>query len=172
MPPSPRDKAFLIGWDGVNELPRPVLVDPQGHLLTAATGSSGAIDQGNPNAGGALSWPTVDRYAQNKFRPGVRTTDSLIVAALGYTTLHTPTAGTRIRVLWIGMSSSQNNGGEVLAKVGFGNPFTQTPYSWYMGNPGAFSHWEPLEGGLNEVFVINLSAGSQSVAVNWTLEEF
>ena len=96
-----------------------------------------------------------------------RTTTAITVTVSGNTTLVTPPLGRRIRLLWLGMSSSQLNGDETLVSVRFGSgtPF----YRWFMGNPGAFSHWEAVEGGTDDPLVATLSA-SYTVQVNLTYE--
>lgn len=118
---------------------------------------------------GTVDSNVLNDTAIHKFKPGVRTTRVFTIATLGDNTIVTPTVGTRLRVFWVGYSSSENNTAEVLALLKFGtNP---NIYGWYLGAPGAFSHWEPVEGGLNEPLIVNLS-GAQSVQVNVTFEEF
>lgn len=94
-------------------------------------------------------------------------TESQVVSAAGDTTLYTPASGKKVRLHWVFMSASQDNNVEVLAKIKLGSTVV---YSTYLGNPGAFGHRETVEGAVNEVLKINLSA-AESVAVNWTVTE-
>jgi hypothetical protein len=40
----------------------------------------------------------------------------------------------------------------------------------YLGNPGAFAHWEPVSGEVGDKLIIELS-GAQKVAVSYTYSE-
>ena len=83
--------------------------------------------------------------------------------------LASPSAGKRLRLLWIALSTSQDNSFEVLAKVKLG---AQVVYSWYLGTPGAFTHRELVVApNVDDQLVLNLSTGGQSVAANWTTTE-
>lgn len=113
--------------------------------------------------------PVTGTFAK-RFAPGVRTTVASTISTTGDNTIVTPAAGMRLRVTWLGLSSSQDNAAEVLAIVKFAAAGA-AKYRWYMGNPGAFSHWEAIEGGANEALIVNLS-GAQAVQVNVTYEEF
>lgn len=102
-----------------------------------------------------------------KFGSG-KTTRAMQVAATGDNPVVAPAAGRRLRVFWVGMSTSENNGGEVLTQVRIGGT---THYRWRMGSPGAFSHWEVLEGAPNEALIVNLDQ-PLPVEFNYTYEEF
>jgi hypothetical protein len=108
-------------------------------------------------------------HVKNRFAPALRTTEAVSVAAAGDNTVKTPAAGKRLRVHWVGLSTSQDNTAETLATVKFG-PAGTARYLWNMGNPGGFSHWETLEGAVNEALVVGLSV-AQPVQVNVTYEE-
>lgn len=120
------------------------------------------------------NWPTdfPDAAAQQsldvietKFTPSDGSPAT--VSAIGDTTVHTPAIGQRIRLLWVGLSTPESNGAEVLVKVLIGS--TEL-YRWNMGKPGAFAHSMIREGAINEPLKVNLSA-SQTVYVNFDLEE-
>ena len=102
-----------------------------------------------------------------KFGSG-KITRAVQVNALGNTPVVTPTAGRRLRLFWVGMSTSENNGGEVLVLIRFG---ATTHYRWRMGSPGAFSHWEVIEGAVDEPLTVNLDQ-PLPVEFNYTYEEF
>lgn len=99
---------------------------------------------------------------------GGKTPGSLLVNTLGATTVHTPAAGKAMTVYWCGLSSSENNLGEVLVTVSMG---ATTVYQWYMGNPGAFSHWEPFSGAANDALTITLSNSGNNVIINYSYTE-
>jgi len=100
----------------------------------------------------------------NRFAGGKITTATAIEASA---TLHTPAAGEQLTLYWIALSSSQENPGEVLATVKLGG---KTIYEWYLGNPGAFMHWEPETGEVGDALTVELS-GAQKVAVSYTYSE-
>lgn len=102
----------------------------------------------------------------NRFA-GEKITESKVVEAEGNTTLVTPAVSHRLTVYWVWLYSSQENTGEVLAEVKVGS---KTPYTTYLGNPGVFSHWEPIEGAVADKLVLHLS-GAQKVAVAFTYTE-
>ena len=94
---------------------------------------------------------------------------AVVVNTIGDTVLHAPAAGKRLWLLWIFLSSSQNNGAEVLATVKLGS---RVIYSCYLGTPGAFGHRETvIADNDDDALVLNLSAGGQNVAVSWTTRE-
>lgn len=97
-----------------------------------------------------------------KITTAVRKSDS------GDNTVVTPASGKRIRLHWIGMSTPESNVDEMLVIVKLGSA---TKYRWNMTAPGAFSHWETVEGGVDESFVVNLSS-ALPVDINYTYEEF
>lgn len=101
-----------------------------------------------------------------RFAPG-KTTRGVQVATLGDNTIITPALGKKVRLHWLGLSTSQNNAGEVEALVKFG---TTVIYRWQLGNPGAFSHWETVDGATDQALVINLSQ-AYAVNVNYTYQE-
>lgn len=119
------------------------------------------------DAGSAV--PVDDAQSNKRFKPGVRTTQATAVTASGDNTVVTPAAGMRLRVTWVGMSSSES-GVETLVILKFGAAGA-AKYRWYMGSPGAFAHWEALEGGVNESLIANLSVAT-TVQVGVTFEEF
>lgn len=105
----------------------------------------------------------------NRFAPGERITAATLVSSSGDNMIHTPTSGKKITLFWVGLSSSQNNAAEVLLTVKLG---AKVCYQWYMGNPGAFSHWEPIVAdNPNDALIVNLSTGGNSVAVDYTYTE-
>lgn len=105
----------------------------------------------------------------NKFGAGIRQTRVFMISAAGDNVIITPTAGMKLRVFWVGYSSSETNTMEVLASLRFGNG--PDIYGWFLGAPGAFSHWEPLTAGnVGDPLIINLSH-SQPIQVNITFEE-
>lgn len=110
-----------------------------------------------------------DAQSNNRFEPGVRTTTAIAISSVGDNIIIAPAVGMRIRVFWIGMSTSEV-GLETLAIVKFGAAGS-AKYRWFLGAPGAFSHWEAIEGGTNESLIVNLSIGT-TVQVNVTYEEF
>ncbi len=114
----------------------------------------------------AEKYKYVERGLTNRFS-GDKLTEATVIEAEGLNTIHTPLEGHYLTLYWIALSSSQENAGEVLAtvKIGF-----QTAYEWYLGNPGAFMHWEPIKGELSESLTVTLSA-PQKVAVSFTYSE-
>ncbi|HXJ92621.1 MAG TPA: hypothetical protein VMT20_07030 [Terriglobia bacterium] len=119
---------------------------------------------GYDDARGEFRW--VQRGITNRFA-GEKLSVATTVEAGGETTLREPEAGKQITLYWVALSSSQENTGEVLASVKLG---TETIYEWYLGNPGAFMHWEPVVGAVNAKLILNLS-GAQKTAVNFTYTE-
>jgi hypothetical protein len=104
-----------------------------------------------------------------RYRCGVRTTKAGIATSSGDNTIHTPASGKKCRLYWIGLSASQDNAAENLVIVKFGAA-GEAKYRWRMGNPGAFSHWEPIEGAADEALILNLANG-EDVDWNITVEE-
>jgi hypothetical protein len=100
----------------------------------------------------------------NRFAGGKVTTGLFVEAT---TTLRTPTSGNLLTVYWVWLFSSQENAGEVEAIVKLG---AKKVYATYLGNPGAFAHWEPETGEPNDPLVLELS-GAQKVAVSFTYSE-
>jgi hypothetical protein len=98
---------------------------------------------------------------------GGKISASELIEASGETTLHTPEATKELWLYWIWLYSSQENTGEVKAEVVLG---AQTPYTTYLGNPGAFAHWELVKGAVGQPLVVRLS-GAQKVAVSYTYTE-
>jgi hypothetical protein len=113
---------------------------------------------------GSFSAGSSDR----RFGRSPRLTRAVAISTAGDNTIVTPAAGKRIRLLWLAMATSQDNTAETLAVVKFGST---EHYRWPLGNPGAFMHWEPIEGAVDTPLVINLSA-AQTVQVSYTYEEF
>lgn len=102
-----------------------------------------------------------------KFGSGKITRGQAITLS-GDTAAVTPAPGNRVRLFWVGMSTSESNVSEVLVQIKFG---TTVHYRWRMGSPGAFSHWEVIEGGVNQPLVVNLDQ-PMPVEFNVTYEEF
>jgi hypothetical protein len=96
------------------------------------------------------------------------TTFATGISGAGDNIVYTPTANKNVRLLWIGLASPESNTAEVLTKVKIGN---ETKYQWPLSVPGAFAHYEPINGTGNASLIVNLSA-AQVVHVNVTLEEF
>lgn len=104
----------------------------------------------------------------NRFAGG-KITSASVVSSSGDNTIHTPASGKTIVLFWVGLSSSQNNAAEVLVTVKLGS---KVCYEWYLGNPGAFSHWEPIVAdNANDALTVNLSLGGNNVAVDYTYLE-
>lgn len=128
----------------------------------------------NWTIGAALSYEEeiAGKYAQaergitNRFS-GDKITEATVLETQGLHTIHAPLEGHFLTLYWVALSSSQENAGEVLATIKIG---AQTAYEWYLGNPGAFMHWEPLKGELNDALTVTLS-GAQKVAVSYTYSE-
>jgi hypothetical protein len=110
---------------------------------------------------------SAERGLTNRFA-GEKETYSFIVTEEGTTNLWTPSAGKQITLWWVALNSSQNNTEEVLAVVKL-PPWE--PYAWYMGNPGAFMHWEPIVGSVGAELSLELQGAGQSVIINFTLTE-
>lgn len=111
-----------------------------------------------------------DATLARKFGVGsARVTKAGLASASGDNTIHTPAAGMKARVYWLGMCTSSNNSAEqlVIAKFAAGGA---VKYRWRLGAPGAFSHWEPIEGAVNEPFILNL-LNTQGVDWNLTVED-
>jgi hypothetical protein len=106
-------------------------------------------------------------YALTQRFAGGKTTESKVVEGIGENTLVTPAAGKQITLYWIALETSEGNAAEVLAEVKLG---ALTPYTWYLGKPGAFMHWEPIVGAGNAALVLKLSA-AQKVAASFTYTE-
>jgi len=112
---------------------------------------------------GALSSPS---YGISQRFAGGKTTESKVIEASGTNVLVTPAVGKRITLYWVALVTPEANTAEVLAEV----VLAGTPYSWYLGHPGAFMHWEPVVGAVNEALSVTLSA-AQKVAVSFTYTE-
>ncbi len=113
---------------------------------------------------GGLSQPNLG--ITNRFAGG-KTTEAKVVETEGETTLTSPASGKSLTLYWIALNSSEQNSAEVLATVKLG---TKVVYEWYLGAPGAFMHWEPIEGAVNAKLILKLS-GAQKVAADWTFSE-
>lgn len=98
---------------------------------------------------------------------GGKTTESQVIEAEGENTLVTPAAGKALTLYWIALETSEANASEVLAEVKVG---TKTPYTWYLGKPGAFMHWEVISGAPNAKLTVKLSA-AMKVAASFTYSE-
>jgi hypothetical protein len=106
----------------------------------------------------------VQKGLTNRFAGGKETTGVLVEAT---TTLRTPETAKFLTLYWIWLYSSQENTGEVTVTIKLGS---KTVYVSYLGNPGAFAHWEPVTGEVGDKLVIELS-GTQKVAVSYTYSE-
>lgn len=98
---------------------------------------------------------------------GGKTTESKVIETNGENVLVTPAAGKAITLYWIALVTPEANTEEVKAEVKLG---ALVPYTWYLGKPGAFMHWEPVVGAVNATLVVKLSAG-QKVACSYTFTE-
>lgn len=98
---------------------------------------------------------------------GGKTTESKVIEASGENTLVTPATGKALTLYWIALETSEGNAEEVVAEVKVGS---LTPYTWYLGKPGAFMHWEPVVGAVNAKLTVKLSA-AMKVAANFTYSE-
>lgn len=118
---------------------------------------------------GALALEATVAHLKNKFARNLRTTKSGTASSVGDNDILTPASGKKIVLHWLGLFTSQDNSAEneVIAKFGAGG---QSKYTVPMGNPGAFSHWEPIEGAIDEKFILNLE-NTQPVKWNVTYEE-
>jgi hypothetical protein len=68
---------------------------------------------------------------------------------------------------WIALVTPEANASEVKAEIKVG---ALTPYTWFLGKPGAFMHWEPVVGLANETLSVKLSA-AMKVAASYTYAE-
>ena len=108
------------------------------------------------------STPTAKRYS------GGKTQGATVISTSGDNVIVTPSAGTKLTLYWVFLSSSQDNASEVLATVKLGSTVV---YQCYLGSPGAFAHWEPVSADAEgDALIVNLSA-AESVAVNYTVTE-
>lgn len=99
---------------------------------------------------------------------GGKTSGATLITATGDNDVKIPAVGKRLTLYWIFLSASQDNAGEVLATVKLG---TRVIYKAYLGNPGAFAHWEPeVADAVNDKLIVNLSAAA-NVAVSFTTTE-
>lgn len=130
-------------------------------------GGSGGGSGGNVTIVGDDVGLATEHTLAQRFGGGFITT-GMVISSSGDSVLYTPAAGRRAKLHWFGMSSSQNNTAEVLAIVKIGLLLV---YAWYMGNPGGFSHWESITGDVDAPLIVNLTAGGQNVAVNFTVED-
>jgi hypothetical protein len=120
----------------------------------------------------ATAVPVADAEARTtlnyRFAPAAgRITSAVRKAAAGDNIIVTPAGGKKIRLLWLGMSCSENNTAEGLAVVKLGSTII---YRWNMYAGGGFSHWQPIDGAVDAEFIVNLST-SQPVDINYTYEE-
>lgn len=103
------------------------------------------------------------------------TAKNVIATLSGDTTVHTPTAGKKIRLWWYNMAAHPANAGHVIAALKFaagGIPFNRTPLSQY-GAATAHSFKSGrsyVEGAVNEALIVNLDSANP-VYVNVDFEE-
>lgn len=109
---------------------------------------------------------SVHGTLSNKF--GASLGSGTVFSTSGNHDVVTPTPGKSIRLRWIALATSADNGGEVVVTVKIG---TSVLYQWPLGAPGAFAHGSVREGGADEKLIVNLSA-SYPVFVNYEYEEF
>jgi hypothetical protein len=103
-------------------------------------------------------------------RFGDHVTKAGVVSTIGDNTLHTPASGKKIRLYWIGLSTSQDNAAENLIQVKLTDADGTVKYRWRMGNPGAFAGGRTIEGNVDEPLILNL-ATTDPVDWNVDLEE-
>jgi hypothetical protein len=95
-----------------------------------------------------------------------RLTRATTVSTIGDTMLVEASAAQKVRLYWIGLATPETNGAAIVAQIKIGSTII---YDWPLGAPGAFAHFEIVDGALDEDLVINLS-GAQPVKVNYTYE--
>jgi outer membrane murein-binding lipoprotein Lpp len=117
----------------------------------------------NPETGLAKDATLLRRYGDHVTKAGLANT-------IGDNTLHTPAAGKRIRLYWIGLSTSQDNVAENLIQIKLTDADGTVKYRWRMGNPGAFVGGRTIEGNADEPLILNL-ATTDGVDWNVDLEE-
>jgi hypothetical protein len=116
-----------------------------------------------PETGLAKDATLLRRYGDHVTKAGV-------VSTIGDNTLHTPTSGKKVRLYWIGLSTSQDNTAENLIQVKLTDADGTVKYRWRMGNPGAFVGGRTIEGAVDEPLILNL-ATTDPVDWNVDLEE-
>ena len=130
--------------------------------LPSGSNTIGAIT----GQGGA---PLASESTIGKRFAGGKNTSATIISSIGNNIIYTPGTGKLLTLFWIFLSSRQDNTQEVVATVKLGSKII---YQCYMGNPGAFAHWEAISAdNINDALIINLSTGSQNIAVNYTTTE-
>lgn len=145
---------------------------PSDGIYTAYTGfdySGGAI-RGTVIATGPGGAELALEETVGKRFSGGKNTAAAIASASGDTAIYTPAPGKTLTLYWVGLSSSQSNPGEALVTVRLGS---KVVYEWFMGNPGAFSHWEPVTAdNPDDPLIVALSSPqSPGIAVNFTTTE-
>ncbi len=116
----------------------------------------------NPETGLAKDATVGRRFAPST----TRLTRAQTIAVATSTVLVATTAAQKVRLYWIGLSSSQNNLTENSVQVKIG---TTVIYDWYMGNPGAFAHFEIVDGTLDDDLII-VTSTADAIKVNFTYE--
>jgi hypothetical protein len=114
----------------------------------------------NPETGLAKDATLLRRFGDHVTKAGV-------VSTIGDNTLHTPTSGKKVRLYWIGLSTSQDNAAENLIQVKLTDADGTVKYRWCLGNPGAFVGGRTIEGSVNEPLILNLATTD---AVNWNVD--
>lgn len=99
----------------------------------------------------------------------------LDTSSSGTNVVHTPAAGKRIRLFWVGLSGNPSNGAPVKVGIRFTTGGTDFLEVWLSQYGGAFAHFYKggesfVLGGVDEPLVANLSA-AQNVLVNIDYEE-
>lgn len=127
-------------------------------LTKLVSGGEGEANQVNP---------ATEETLARRFAPGAKLTRAVQISSSGDNTARTPALGKFLRLHWIGLNAKDDSGTEVLAIVKFGNA---EHYRWNLGSPGAFAHWEVIDGAVDVPLVVNLSA-ARVIQVNYTVEE-
>jgi hypothetical protein len=142
----------------------------QGMGVQAYGGGSVTLQRGQTVGISNLEESGLAKDATLLRRYGDHVTKAGVVSSTGDNTLHTPAAGNRIRLYWIGLSTSQDNVAENLIQVKLTDADGTVKYRWRMGNPGAFVGGRTIEGNVDEPLILNL-ATTDPVDWNIDLEE-
>jgi hypothetical protein len=159
---TPADIAAISGL--TNDELRAAPVPVSGTFYQATQPVSGTVTVSNPTTnpetGLAKDATLLRRFGDHVTKAGV-------VSTIGDNTLHTPTSGKKVRLYWIGLSTSQDNAAENLIQVKLTDADGTVKYRWCLGNPGAFVGGRTIEGSVNEPLILNLATTD---AVNWNVD--